>query len=435
MNLTATVNSTETDKMTESQLKITTLENGIRIITEKMHNVRSVSIGVWIKAGSRDENISNNGVSHFLEHMLFKGTKRRTAKEIAQSLESLGGSLNAFTGKEVSCYTAFVLDEDVPLAIDVLADILLNSKVSKRDIENERDVIVSEINHYNETPDEIVVEQFYKQIYPDHPLGYFIYGTQENVLSFARSDLIKFLKAKYTADRTIIAAAGNLDHQQIVDLVKDKFVLPNSSPAESLPISKNYQNNRIEFPSNSSQQSHICIGSRTVPFNDDRKYALVVLEVLLGGGMSSRLFQNIREKYGFAYSVYAFTDFFVDTGLMGFYLACTQDKVEKSLELLYNELSKIRRNSIKDSELQRTKSQIKRGLILGLESSSRRMRRIGELEIYNADHLTLDEIIKKIDDIKISDMVALANDFLVETQLATTILKPRNNNKKGELKP
>ena len=413
--------------MINSQFKKTTLENGINIVTDTMPNVRSVSIGVWIRAGSRDENIANNGISHFLEHMLFKGTKKRSAKQIAQSLESSGGSMNGATGKEVSCYTAFVLDEKVPLAIDVLADILLNSRLLKRDIENEKNVVLSEINHFQEEPDEMVFEHFYKQLFPDHPLGFFIYGTAENVVNFSRSDLTNFLKETYTADKTVVAAAGNLNHQQIVDLVSEKFTLPPSSQSTQLvAISKNYTNERIELLSSSSQQAHICIGARTFPYSDNRKYAIIALEVLLGGGMSSRLFQNIREKYGFAYSVYAFTDFMNDTGVFGFYLACAQDKVEKSLDLLHKELGKIRQNSIKEEELERIKSQIKGGLLLSLESSSRRMRRIGEVEVYDAKHLSLEELVNKVDEIKVDDLVRLANEFLDETHLATTIIMPSN---------
>jgi len=414
--------------MSESQFKRTILNNGIRVVTEKMPNVRSVSIGVWIRAGSRDENQANNGISHFLEHILFKGTKNRTAKEIASSLEISGGSLNGYTGKEVSCYTAYVLDENVPLAVDVLADILVNSKFAKRDIEKEKEVVLSEIAHSQETPDEMVVEHFYQQIFPHHPLGFFIYGTPENVYGFTRVELCKFLQTQYTANRTVIAAAGNINHSEFVDLVREKFNLPASSKLQQVNISQPQAGDRVEHASDSSQQAHICLGARTFPYSDNRKYALVAMEIMLGGGMSSRLFQNIREKYGFAYSVYAFTDFMIDTGILGFYLACAQDKIEKSLDLLHKEIGKIRKNSIKEDELNNIKTQMKGSLLLGLESSSRRMRRIGEIEIYDSKHRGMDEIIQKIDRIKVSEISDLANEYLNTTQLATTILKPNNTN-------
>ena len=414
--------------MNKPDIKKTELDNGIRIVTDSMPHVRSVSIGIWIKAGSCDENLDNNGISHFLEHMLFKGTKSRSVKDIAQSLEKSGGSLNGFTGREVSCYTAFVLDENVPVALDVLSDILQNSILSEKEIRNEKQVIISEINHYRETPDEMVVEYFYEQLFPNHPLGYAIYGTPENVRKLTSKELRQFLKQKYTAPSTVVAAAGNLDHDRIVNLVQNKFNLPQTIHKNPPFYPSDSNNSAREILSNSSQQAHICVGTLTFPYSSEKKYPLIILEILLGGGMSSRLFQNIREKYGFSYNIYSFSDFMVDTGVLGFYLACAPDKVEKSLELLHKEFAKVRVNSISTDELNATKSQIKGSILLSLESSSRRMRRIGEHEIYDSQLYSVDEIIKKIDETSKDDVIAIAEEYLSSSQLTTTIIKPNNGN-------
>jgi len=411
-----------------NDVKKTILENGIRVVTERMPFVRSVSVGAWVFVGSGNETSANNGISHFLEHMLFKGTKHRTAKEIAQSLESLGGGINASTGKEISLYNAHVLDENIDVAVDVLADILQNSNLANDDLELEKHVILAEINHAKEDPEELLLDHFYQNLFHDHPLGYFIYGTPENVSNFQSSDLKNFMDYEYSANRMVIAAAGNIDHNRFVDMVNNAFYKYNY--LHKGPV-KNFESppkiDRSVFELESLHQGHICTGVRTFGFNDERKYVLILLDVLLGGGMSSRLFQNIREKYGFAYNVYSFTDIMSQTGVFGIYMACAKDKIEKSIELINREFAKLRTETIKDSDLEMIKSQVKGNILLGLESSSRRMRKAGESEIYSGRHNTVDTIIEKINKIKPVQLTELANELFQISNFCTTILTPCKN--------
>ncbi|MBN2000046.1 insulinase family protein, partial [candidate division KSB1 bacterium] len=402
------------------------LPNGLVVVSEYMPYVRSVSIGAYIRAGSVNESPGNNGIAHFLEHMLFKGTKNKTALEIAQSLESLGGTLNGATGKENSVYHAQVLDEFVPVAIDVLTDLLQNPRFEKYNIQKEKEVILAEISHSREDPEELIVDRFYSHLFPDHPLGYLIYGTPENVRGFRLNDLQEYMDNFYTPNQTIFAAAGNIQHEKFVDLVQNTYHRKNSGYEwKTAPLSPVHVGLEFEFLT-SLQQAHICIGTRVFGTGDERKYALVLMDVLLGGGMSSRLFQNIREKYGFAYSVYSFTDFMQETGVFGAYMACAPEKVEKSVDLVMKEFKKIAKNSVTNEELQRAKSQVKGNMLLGLESSGRRMRKIGETEIYSRDHLSISQLVEKIERIQTSELVELAREFLDKSKLNITVISPQN---------
>ncbi|MBN2410306.1 insulinase family protein [candidate division KSB1 bacterium] len=403
----------------------TTLENGIRVVTERMPFVRSVSVGAWVLVGSSNETPVNNGISHFLEHMLFKGTQTRTAMEIAQSLESLGGSINASTGKEISLYNAHVLDENIEIAVDVLADILQNSTLAKDDLDLEKHVILAEINHAKEDPEELLLDHFYQNLFYNHPLGYFIYGTPEIVTNLETLDLRDYLESEYTPSRMVIAAAGNIHHDRFVEMVSKAFKQDNNHP--NVPVCKFDSPPKIDhsvFELESIHQGHICTGVRTFGYNDERKYALIMLDILLGGGMSSRLFQNIREKYGFAYNVYSFTDIMFQTGVFGVYMACAKDKIEKSIELINLEFNKLKSEPVKNSDLDMIKSQVKGNIILGLESSARRMRKAGESEIYSGRHNTIDTIIEKINNVKPVQLTELANELFQESNFCTTILTP-----------
>jgi predicted Zn-dependent peptidase len=407
----------------EEQVRRTVLNNGIRVVSERMPYVRSVSLGVWVRAGSGDENMDNNGIAHFLEHMLFKGTARRSAKEIAQSLESRGGGLNGATGKEVSSFTAQVLDEDLPLAIDVLADLLQFSKFDPTDIELEKQVVLSEMALANDDPEELAFDHFYKNLYPHHPLGYFIYGSEDNVQKFKRQDLVSFLETNYTHDRLVVSAAGNVDHDEFVRLVNAAFdgVVSAGSAGR--------MNGQFKPPSplkkqkiKGLHQTHICMGMRTFSFLDERKYALALLDALLGGGMSSRLFQNIREKYGFTYSVFSFADLMAETGVFGAYLACEKAKLDESLELLNAEFINLQNGELDEDELELVKSQVRGNLILGLESSGRRMKKIGESEIYGEDHHSAQEIVASINAVTPSNVIDLVNTFFRPENTNITIL-------------
>ncbi len=410
----------------DSLVRRTELENGIRIVTERMPFVRSVSIGVWVKAGTIDETTSNNGISHFLEHLLFKGTTSKSAMEIASSLESLGGSLNGSTGKEFSVYSAQVLDENTDVAIDVLSDLIQNPRFDEKDIELEKNVVIAEINHAQEDPEELLMDLFYQKMFPDHPLGYFIYGSKENVQSFSRDDLALYRESLYTSNHLIFAAAGNIDHETFVDLVSGNISTVSSHPSKNHRIHDLPKQERglCDVQVNGFQQAHICLGVRTFGFNDERKYPMALMDVLLGGGMSSRLFQNIREKYGFAYSVYSFTDLLKYAGVWGTYMACAEDKAEEAIELLRSELLSLAKHGVAKDELDRVKSQVKGNILLGLESSARRMRKIGDNEYYSSPHLTLNEVLTKIMNVKSDEITDLAQQYFDDSQFCTIVLKP-----------
>jgi len=317
------------------------------------------------------------------------------------------------------------LDEDIDIAVDVLTDILQNSNLEKHDMELEKHVILAEINHAKEDPEELLLDYFYKNLFYNHPLGFFFFVTPENVTKFKRTDLKNYLDSEYSPNRMVFAAAGNINHERFAELVTKAYDQNNNN--EIVPICTTVSPQKIDktiFELDSIHQGHICMGVRTFGYNDQRKYALVLLDVLLGVGMSSRLFQNIREKYGFAYNVYSFTDIMAQTGAFGIYMACANDKVEKSIELITNELNKLKTEPIKNEELELIKSQVKGNIILGLESSARRMRKIGEKEIYNGHHYTIDEIIEKINKIKPVQLTELANELFQESKFCTTILTP-----------
>jgi len=404
----------------------TTLDNGIRVVTERIPAVRSVSIGAWLMVGSRDETAANNGISHFIEHMVFKGTRNRTAAEIAESLESVGGNLNAFTGKEQTCYFAHVLDEHLPIAVEVIADILNNSLYPADEMEKEKWVVLEELSNIEETPEELIHEHFVEDIFPRHTLGLSIIGKRENIQRFTRDDLLTYLDGHYTTDRIVVAGAGNVQHGELVDLVKKYFGdgASRSTPSYSLPKPNDNGKHVIE---NGAIQAHICLGTQSYSYRDTKKFSLLVLNTLLGSGMSSRLFQNIREKHGLAYSVYSFIDFLIDTGLFGVYVGTDKSKVDESIALIHQELQALRTQAVPDSELFRTKSQLKGNLMLGLESTSSRMNRLAKMELYLQKYVTLDETLHEIEKVTQADLLEVANELFEEQRLHATILKPQEN--------
>ena len=410
----------------KAHVNVTRLDNGIRVISERMPHGRSVSIGVWIASGSGNETPANNGIFHFIEHMLFKGTQKRSARDIASSLEALGGNLNASTGKELSIYAALVLDENMPLAVDVLTDLVRFPTFAPQDISREKKVVLTEINHALEDPEEMVLDYFYQDLFADHPLGYFIYGTAANIKRFNRPELLKTLHSGYRPEQMVIAAAGNVEHDQFVAEVSSRADFSHFSAALEAPVIplSSTKNSQARYIHPSTHQAHICIGCRTFAYADTRKYAMVLLDILIGYGMSSRLFQNIREKYGFAYSVYSFIDFMRDTGVFGCYLACDSRKVEMGLELLRREIASLQKNSVTEEELRIVKAQAKGNIILGLEGSGRRMHKIAENEIYNGSHLSPEETVARVEAITVEDISAITHEFFHEDNLTTTVLLP-----------
>ncbi len=405
------------------------LPNGLRIVTEKIPYVRSVSLGVWVEAGTRDESPRENGLAHFLEHMVFKGTENRNAFEIADALESLGGNLNAFTSKELTSYYAHVLDEHVGIAMDVLSDLILHPLFDPTEIEKEKNVVIEEIRDMEDTPDDLIFEYFFRDLFSPHPLSFSTLGQQEIVRNFTQADLRRFLKTRYTANRIVIAAAGNVEHSEIEDLAATYFSnLPRGEERNLgvLPESKS----STHFWESKAQQSHICLGCRTVPYNDSKRHSLLVLHTILGAGMSSRLFQRLREEYALAYSVFSFTDFYLDTGVFGVYIGTDETKIDQTIDLILKEFKKLPHDKIR--ELEKKKSELKGNLLLGLESTSNRMSRLAKMEIYLNQFRTLDDVIRSIEDVTVEDITATAKEFLHPERLVETIMKPKSLNLNAE---
>lgn len=403
----------------------TELPGGLRIVTEQIPYVRSIALGVWLTVGSRDENDANNGIAHFIEHMLFKGTKNRNTQQIADSLESVGGSLDAFTTKELTCYGAHILDEHLSLAVEILADILINSIFDPAEIEKEKDVVLKEINHYKDTPEDMIFEYFYQNIFKAHPLGFQINGIESNIKNFNREQLLNFMNEQYAANRLIISAAGNLQHEYLVALVEEHFTdLPQNKNRilEKVPLNKGNKDVIL----NHCSQAHICFGTRAYPYDDERKFPLMILNTFLGGGMSSLLFQKIREEYGMVYSIYTFHDFAIDSGVFGIYFSTDEQKVSTIFEIINQELDRLKRNCLNQSQLIKIKNQLKGNLMLGLESPTARMSRMAKNEIYLNRYYTLDEVLDQINKVTIDDIGRIANDLFKEEDYFTTILMPNN---------
>ena len=404
--------------------KKTILDNGIRVVSERIESVRSISIGVWIDVGSRDEENDEMGVSHFIEHMFFKGTKNRTAKEIAVSLESVGGGLNAFTGREHTCYYARVLDEHLDIALDVLSDILKNSLLNPSHFEKEKEVIFSEIKELEDSPSDLIHDILMSTMWKEDPLGRSIIGSAESVLKMPRGKLINFMKKNYTCSRVVIAASGNLKHNELVSKVRRKFEFSaGTGQSKSVSIPSRVETGRA-VAQRKTAQTHVSLGIPIFPYRDRRRYPALVLSNILGGGMSSRLFQTVREKLGLAYSIYSFMDFFEDTGVFGIYLGSHKRNAVRVIELVLKEISHLKRNHLSAKELSNAKYQLKGNLILGMESTSSRMNRLARNELFLNDYMSLDQTIDSISSIQEKDIIGMAEDFLVPDKLSTVVLGP-----------
>ena len=406
----------------------TVLKSGVRVVTERMDQVRSVSIGAWIDVGSRDEAADEAGVSHFIEHMLFKGTKSRTARQIASSLESVGGSLNAFTGREHTCYFARVLDEHLDKAIGVLSDILKNPLFNRSHLEKEREVILSEIKELEDSPADLAHDHLMSTVWKANPLGRPIIGTAESVLKLSRARLLDFMKRHYTSSRVVIAASGNLRHEDLVSRTRRKFKFGSHPPvAEKERLTTPAEPQRTVVKRKTAQ-AHISLGIPTFPYSDERRYALLVLSNILGGGMSSRLFQSIREKLGLAYSVYSFIDFFQDAGIFGIYMGTHKSNAARVVELVLKEIRRFERNGLSTTELSDAKQQLKGSLVLALENTSQRMNRLARSELFLRDYLELDQIIDSINRVKAKDLVSLASELFRPERLSVVALGPLAKN-------
>jgi len=412
-------------KSQEYKFQKSVTRNGIRVVTENISHVRSISLGIWFKVGSRWEDKNSNGISHVIEHMVFKGTKKRNAREIAQSMESVGATLNAFTTKEATCFYAHFLDEYLPVAVDVLSDLTCHPRFSPTALEREKQVIIEEINSLEDTPDELVHEYFQNNLFEEHPLSYSILGSRDTIQTMKRKDITNFWRKNYTSDRIVVAAAGNVNHNTLTDYVENAFCF-NSPINGELVFNGFKQGRKLDIIKKKVTQAHICTGNRGIPYGDRRKYALMVLNVLLGGGMSSRLFQNIRERLGIAYNIYSFLDFYEDTGVFGTYIGTEKEDIDKIMELIVKEIKKFKKNRVSNEEIEMAKSQLKGHLMLGLESTESRMTRLARMEMYLGDYINLDRVLKDIENVRKSEVVELARELLADEEMHTTMIVPDN---------
>ncbi len=406
-----------------STVRRTVLPNGLRVLTEAIPAMRSVSFGVWAGVGSRDESAKLGGVSHFLEHLLFKGTQRRSALDISAAIEAVGGETNAFTTKEYTCYYARVLDSDLPLAIDVICDLVTGSVLDPADVETERGVILEEIAMNDDEPGDEVHDLFMRAIYGDHPLGRLVSGTPETISAMTRRQIQGFYRRRYVPPSIVVSAAGNLDHAKVVRLVRKAFAGYDTSavPAAHRPATPVVP---VRAPlttvkSKETEQAHVVFGCPGLARLDERRFALGVLNNVLGGGMSSRLFQEIREKRGLAYSVYSYTSQYADGGVFAVYAGCAPGKVDEVLDLARATLAEFATGGITTAELTRGKGMLKGSLVLDLEDTGSRMTRLGKGELLYDELLSVDQLLSRVDAVSADDVNAVAADLLTQpTSLA-----------------
>ena len=398
------------------------LPHGLTVITEQMEHIRSASIGVWLETGSRDETPESNGISHFIEHMVFKGTKHRTAEEIARQVDSIGGNMDAFTSKECICFNVKVLDENVPVALEILTDLVLHPTFTAEDIARERGVILEEIKMDEDNPDYLVHEIFTQNFWKDHPLGKPILGTKETVKRFQRDAVLETYNHRFAPGNIIVAAAGHLDHDHFVDLVVMHF--EHLKPAQNgFHSAKPKIVPRIVLRNKKAlEQVQLCIGVPAHPIAHEKRHAGYILNTLLGGGMSSRLFQNIRERQGLAYSIYSDLNPYRDTGCMAVYAGTSLSSAAKVVKSVVNEFRDLKNRPVPEEELRRSKDQLKGSLMLSLESSTARMSNLARQEMYFDRFQDLDELIEKIEAVTFEDLQSLAQEFFKTESIAVTAL-------------
>ena len=409
--------------MDEGIYKKSVLDNGIRVVTEELSHGRSVSIGIWVSTGSRDEQAEENGISHFIEHLLFKGTKRRSALQIAKEIDSVGGVLNAFTGREYTGIYAKVLDKDLPLAVDVLSDIFLNSLFNPKDVEKERKVILQEISLVEDTPDDYIHDLFNSAFFGNHPLGRAVLGTGETVSSFSRDQIYQYFKGHYIPSRMVISAAGRLSHDRLVELIKGglgEFFAEDRGRNIDPP----QPSSTVIIKSKDLEQVHFCLGTASLPHCHPRRYSSYVLNSVFGGSMSSRLFQEIREERGLAYSVYSYLNAYMDAGSLTVYVGTSQEALEKAIKLTVREAEKLTTRPIDDEELSNTREQLKGNLLLSMEHTENWMSRLAKNEIYYGRSFSLKETIERIDEVTAEEVKELAQEIFNPQYFTLAILGP-----------
>ncbi|MDT4911558.1 MAG: hypothetical protein QOC66_686 [Pseudonocardiales bacterium] len=407
----------------------TVLPGGLRIVTEAMPGVRSASVGVWVPVGSRDESPALAGSSHFLEHLLFKGTTNRSALDIASEMDAVGGEFNAFTEKEHTCFYATVLDRDLPLAIDIIGDVVLNATITAQDVDVERGVVLEEISMRDDDPSDLVHDEFATALFGDVPLGRPILGTEESIRSLSRRQINGYYRRRYTADSMVVSVAGNLDHGEVVRLVRrafegrlDEAVGPRPPRASAETVTEpGRPAQQVVVRADDTEQANLVFGCRGLSRHDPRRYAVGVLSSALGGGMSSRLFQRVREERGLAYSVYSFSSGYADAGMFGVYAGCQPGKTDEVLSLIVTELDAAAQGELSAAEIERGKGQMRGATVLGLEDAGSRMTRIGKSEVAYGDIIGLDEVLGRVDAVTVDDVAAVAAELLGRPRCLTIV--------------
>ncbi len=417
---------------TDSTVRRTVLPGGLRVITEAMPWVRSVSFGVWVGVGSRDELPALAGSSHYLEHLLFKGTHRRDALEISAALDAVGGEMNAFTAKEYTCFYARVLDDDLPIAVDVISDMMTASLVRKADVDSERGVILEEIAMHDDDPGDAVHDTFAETLFGDTPLGRPILGTVGSITSLARNAIHRYYRRWYRPQNMVVAVAGNVDHAHVVRLVRKAFgdVLNADEQVDMTPSTPRIggrppvsHRGVVTVVRRPTEQAHLVLGMPALARVDERRYALGVLNGALGGGMSSRLFQEVREKRGLAYSVYSYAAHHAETGIFGVYAGCQPARAQEVLDICREQLASVADAGISEEELLRGKGQLAGSLVLGMEDTGSRMSRLGKAELVYGELLTVDDVLERIAAVTLDDVRAVASEVLA-TQPTLAVIGP-----------
>jgi len=405
------------------------LSNGLRIVTEHIPYVKSISIGVWIETGSKKELPEENGISHFIEHMLFKGTKTRSAKDIAEAIDAVGGQINAFTGKECTCYYVKVLDSHYDLAIDVLSDMVFNSNLDPNEIDKERSVILEEISMYEDSPEDLVHDLFSQTLFKDSTLGYPILGTRESLENLNQEKMQAYMKKHYRPDNSVISVAGNFDEAQLLKKIEkcfDGWQLNAEAETKEPELKYHFE---VLHKSKDIEQTHLCMGFKGIQMGNKEVYPLMVVNNILGGSMSSRLFQSIREERGLVYSVYSYPTTYKNGGIFAIYAGMNPQQLEEVCQLIKKELETLIKVGLTAEELHKAKEQLKGNYILGLESTSSRMTSIGKAELLQQRIYSPKEILQFIDDIKMQDVDALINKVIKLDQVAATIVSKKDQRK------
>ena len=399
----------------------TVLPSGLRIVTEEVSSVRSAAVGIWVNIGSRDEAPATAGASHFLEHLLFKGTPRRNALEISSAIESVGGEMNAFTSKEYTCFYARVIDTDLPMAVDVISDLITSSIVTAEDVDAERKVVLEEIAMRDDDPSDLVHDLYAETYYGDTALGRPILGTIDSINNMSRNTVFNYYKKRYLPQDLVVAVAGNIKHKRVVAMVEEALSRDNFLDVQGIPQIrpntpiKRGKQRRVGIIYRKSEQAHMFYGMEGVARNDDRRFTMGVLSSALGGGMSSRLFQEIREKRGLAYSVYSYAQQFAGSGQIGFYAGCNPSKATEVINIIQEVLADVASNGMSREEIERAKGAVRGSLVLSQEDSASRMSRIGKSEIVYGDIMGFDEILKAVARVTPEDVRVIASEFLTKT--------------------